>query len=142
MIPIKKCNHCETSWLTPQDVIVDPTLTLKGFQPAMHNANDSLIYLTHDIRGCNTVMAIRAEAFRSLYDGEIPDINRRVKHSCTGGCTKLTEFINCTRPCDFYWVRFVLKCINTHTLPFHLQEVPPLHPYAPIPYTIKRHRPE
>ena len=72
-VPFKQCPMCSKVWLTRQDFVCDPCLSIDGYQLDHENIDHGLLLFTHRVEGCGGSMALLSLDFFDLifsYDAE------------------------------------------------------------------------
>ena len=116
----KQCPMCQTTWADVRDLVLDREVRVEGYMASFADPGLGLVLLTHRRHRCGTTLAIRAEAFRPLYDGPQYTEHRTGTERCPRLCLKQTELAACDADCDMAWVRMVIQYLHHHELPPHL----------------------
>ena len=118
--PFKQCPLCARVWTSLSDFVLDTALLVHGYQAHFTEPEQGLIVVTHEVEGCGTTLALRAELVRALYDG--PEYTEHLTGTvqCNELCLQAHLLIPCDAPCDMAWVREALQWLLRHELPPHL----------------------
>jgi len=105
----KCCSACDAVWMTRDDFLSDPKITLVGYQPHFENLVAGLFLFNHS---CQTTLAVPASAFRDLYQG--PVFLQRAKGSsfCPLYCQHHDELRPCPAACECAYVREMLQLVR------------------------------
>jgi len=108
--PFKLCPHCSAAWNTRDEFLSDASVELIGYQ--VHFADLKLGYFmfVHDV--CGTTIALVADKFSDLYQGE--PFTKRLTGSaeCPAFCLHAEELDPCRNKCECAYVRDIIQTIR------------------------------
>lgn len=107
----KTCPMCQTHWLSREDFLGDRLLVFNGYQANFGAIEEGLFYFTHEMDGCGTTMALRAESFFSLYSGEKYTESKHLLEECQGYCLHKNETRRCQANCRYAFVREISQML-------------------------------
>ncbi len=110
-IHFKTCPMCEKHWESRDAFIGDPTLVFNGYQANFGLVEQGLFYFTHEIDDCGSTMALKAEAFLSLYRGKRYAESKHLSQECQRYCLERSELRRCQAHCQYAFVREVIQII-------------------------------
>ena len=105
----KLCTSCSTEWLTRDDFLSDPDVTLIGYQAHFVELNAGLLLFNHS---CHTTLAIAVECFQDLYDGPVFRERATGGPDCLGYCLRRGELRPCPTHCECAYVRAILQIVG------------------------------
>ena len=108
----KTCPMCAKVWDCRDSFLDDPELTFNGYQPNFGIIEQGLFYFTHVHPACGSTMAIEAEMFLSLFQGERYKENRQLSEECSRQCLDRDKLDRCPAHCQFAFVREVSQIIK------------------------------
>lgn len=111
----KTCPMCEKSWPCRDSFLDDPELKFNGYQADFGIMEQGLFYFTHDNPTCGSTMALKAEMFLSLFEGERYEANKHMSEECPGKCLDRIQLDRCPVACKFAFVREVSQIIKDKT---------------------------
>ena len=110
--PFKKCPHCHHRWMTRDDLLSDPDVSLIGYQANLFNLKAGYFLFNHDAAACETSLAVRAKEFLDLHDGPVFDNPHGVVDECPGYCEDHRKLEVCTAKCQCAFVRDVVQKVR------------------------------
>ena len=111
--PFKVCSMCLKAWDDTNSFVTDPELMINGYQAFFDRPEDGLILFTHRHQGCHSTLAVKAGAFKSLYDGPLYDKLNRDASTCLHRCVDQNNLERCSAQCSMHWVREVLQLLRS-----------------------------
>jgi hypothetical protein len=111
----KTCPMCAKSWSCQDSFLDDPELKFNGYQADFEYMEQGIFYFTHDIETCGSTMALKAEMFLSLFEGEKYEENRQMSEECPGKCSDRNQLDRCPVSCKFAFVREISQIIKDRT---------------------------
>jgi hypothetical protein len=117
----KTCGTCGKTWDDPLDVIHDRSLRLNGYQAVLPDSSAGVLFLTHEVQGCHSTLAVPVRDYRYLYDGPEYDQCLRGQPSCGKHCLMREDLSPCDAPCSMHWARALLECFLAHEVPAHVR---------------------
>jgi hypothetical protein len=108
--PFKSCSACSGHWLTREDLIADPDITVVGYQAFVRDNVPGLFLFNH--RPCGTTLAIPAMAFASLYDGPVYADRLDGSPDCPDYCLTTSNLSPCPLQCECAYVREILQVVK------------------------------
>lgn len=117
--PFKTCAMCNHVWEQPEDLILDPSLDLRGYQAVYDEPELGLFLMLHRHPDCGTTIAVRAGLLKEFFHGEIPATRNMGRPTCPRHCLDIWNLRPCSAECDMGWVRDILQHLLHHELPEH-----------------------
>jgi len=107
----KQCS-CGQAWHTSEEFLSDPNIHVSGYMAHFDELILGLFIFQHNLKGCDTSLAIKAGAFTDLYKGEV--FNKRLKGTddCPDYCSNESQLELCPAKCECAWVREVLQIVK------------------------------
>ncbi len=112
VINFKICPLCSTTWKTRNEFIKDRTLKINGYQVDFDELGHGLFFFTHQVKGCFTTLALRAESFFDLNPGIPYKVRATNSEKCPGYCTEIDQLDPCEARCECAFVREVIQIIK------------------------------
>ncbi len=100
----KECTTCGTIWKERADALSDPAFLFVGYDPDHRELQEGLFLFNHDRPGCNTTLAIRAEALADLYDKPVFATCDHETDDCGAFCLRGGDPETCHHECDCSFV--------------------------------------
>ncbi len=110
----KKCTCCAHCWKEPEDLVLDESLYINGYQASFKNADEGLFFVTHMVDGCGTTLAIPAGSLKDLYTGPEYATCMALTDLCDGHCLDRDDLAPCPNHCSMRWVRDILQLLKNH----------------------------
>lgn len=129
--PFKHCACCQQVWPRAVDLVLDPALSVCGYQAFPDEPELGLFLLTHCVNGCYTTIGVRAGLLRDFYNGPCHTHRMMGEPDCPGHCLDRGNLETCDIACDLVWVRHVLQYLRRHELPPHIARQAALEASAP-----------
>lgn len=108
----KTCPMCGRRWMDRQTFMGDADLEFIGYQANLGLPEEGLFYFTHKTTGCGSTMAIKVEAFLSLYAGKRFTDSKLLSKECSGFCLDRDQRLRCGARCRYAYVREVSQIIT------------------------------
>jgi hypothetical protein len=105
----KTCPMCAKPWVTRDDFLGDPDVTLVGYQVHWEELELGLLYFNHT---CGTTMAVEVAKFTDLYEGPIFHARAAGTEACPGLCLHRGNLNPCPAKCECAYVRAILPQIR------------------------------
>jgi hypothetical protein len=105
----KVCPKCAAQWPTREAYLSDPGLVLIGYQANFRALEAGILMFNHT---CRTTMALKAEAFKDLYDGPVFVERATGGSECGGHCLHKDDLGPCPARCECAYVRHILQVIQ------------------------------
>jgi len=105
----KTCSVCRRTWNDRTEFLADPDIELIGYQVHFKDLNRGLFLFNHS---CHTSLAIPAEKFIDLYQGEIVKGRKTGTDECPGYCLHQDELESCPAECECAFVRDIIQIIR------------------------------
>jgi len=102
---------CRKSWISRDAFLVDPALIFNGYQADFGVLEQGLFYFTHETNNCGSTMALKAEAFLSLYTGKRYTESKQLSKECPQYCLERNQLKRCQAQCQYAFVREVTQII-------------------------------
>jgi hypothetical protein len=102
---------CAKHWDSQDTFLDDPTLVFNGYQANFGVVEQGLFYFTHETDDCGSTMALKAQAFLSLYTGKRYTENKQLSNECLHYCFDKSELRRCLAHCQYAFVREVTQII-------------------------------
>ncbi len=93
----------------------DPEVNFNGYQANFGTIEHGLFYFTHENEICGSTMALKAELFLSLFNGEKYFENKQLSEECPKKCLDWKELSRCPVHCEFAFVREVSQIIKNRS---------------------------
>lgn len=106
----KECGCCHLIWEDRDSFLSDPGIELVGYQVDFRDLTMGLFLLNHT--DCGSTLAIRAEAFRDLYDGPVFMERKTGSESCPGHCLHHDNLEPCPAACECAYVRETIQVVK------------------------------
>ncbi|UCG05207.1 MAG: hypothetical protein JSV83_14935 [Desulfobacterales bacterium] len=110
MEAFKTCTYCEYPWLSREEFLRDPNITLVGYQVNFEELELGLFLFNHET--CRTTMAIRAGLFKDLYKGPVFKERQTGFEQCPEYCLHQDILDICREKCECAYVREVLQKVR------------------------------
>lgn len=104
----KKCTKCGFVWPQRAAFLSDPNLRMIGYQVAFDDLMAGLFLFNHN---CGTSLAILADDFQDLYDGQIYTERLNGTERCGGHCLHKSDLSPCPAKCECSYVREIVQVI-------------------------------
>jgi len=108
----KSCPMCKKDWSSRNIFMDDPEVNFNGYQANFGTVEHGLFYFTHENEICGSTMALKAELFLSLFNGEKYLENKQLSEECPEKCLDWKELSRCPIHCEFAFVREVSQIIK------------------------------
>lgn len=118
--PYKTCPGCKKVWRTQIELVEDHSLLVNGYQASFEDSHAGLFFLTHDVPGCGSTLALVVSDFRSFYAGPHYSELNRGRETCRELCLDRNRLEFCDAECSMHWVREVLQYLRRHEVPPHI----------------------
>ncbi len=105
----KTCPVCNTAWHSRADFLSDSELELIGYQVSFRDFTAGIFLFNHTCKG---TLAIRAQAFRDLYEGPIFSQRAIGTSDCPGHCLHESDLDPCSTHCECAYVREIMQIIK------------------------------
>jgi len=115
--PFKTCPLCGERWWSLADFVQDRRLRVGGYSAFFDDPGQGLIFVTHQLPGCRTTMALPARDLEELYHGPAHTDLHRGADDCARLCLDRHRVEECDAPCAMAWVRVVLQNLRKHEMP-------------------------
>ena len=111
MKPFKVCPNCTYTWKSRDDFLQDPFVCLVGFQFNFNEKESGYYLFNHVLDGdhCNSTLAMKVEAFLSMYKGPIFTEVKFGSPTCEGHCKNLADMTECTVECKNAVARNIMQ---------------------------------
>jgi len=103
---------CSTTWKTRDEFLEDRTLVINGYGVDFERLEWSLFYFTHAKDGCDTTLAIPAEEFFDLYEGERFNERKTGQKDCPRYCLDEKQLNRCDAFCECVFNREIIRMIK------------------------------
>ncbi len=108
----KTCPMCGKRWQCRDSFLDDATLNFNGYQPDFGTIKEGIFYFTHEMGHCGSTMAIKAEAFITLFKGKRYPESKKLSQECTEKCLNRKSLDRCPAHCLYAFVREVSQIIK------------------------------
>lgn len=108
----KVCPGCHHVWITRDDMLYDPTVSLLGYQVHFLDFKRGLFYFNHNQPDCKSTFTISVNELEDVYEGPRYTTNKMADDDCPLYCLRRTEMDNCKQPCEGQFVREIIEIIN------------------------------
>ena len=108
----KSCPMCKKDWSSRNCFMDDPEVNFNGYQANFGTVEHGLFFFTHENERCGSTMALKAELFLSLFNGERYKDNKQLSDECPEKCLDWQELSRCPAHCEFAFVREVSQIIK------------------------------
>jgi hypothetical protein len=99
------CPKCNKNWASRDEFLSDRDITMRGYQVNFEKLELGLFLFNHN---CKTTLAIHANKFTDMYDGEIFRYERKTgTDSCPGYCLLKESLQACPAACECAYVRSI-----------------------------------
>jgi hypothetical protein len=105
----KKCPNCDFEWDSRESFLKDANISIIGYQAHFEELTLGLLLFNHS---CKTTLAIRAGAFRDLYDGPVFAKRATGSEACRGYCLNRYELQQCDVQCECAYVRKIIQIVK------------------------------
>jgi hypothetical protein len=113
----KQCGKCAKKWETINDIIMDPELSIIGYQVNLKKPSEGLVLFLHSSGDCNSTLGIKVFYFHPIYKKAITDIPIVRPTNCPGYCLDEKNFEKCLEfECNGNYVRNLIQIINEKRL--------------------------
>ncbi len=112
MCGFKECGSCRYSWEDRNSFLTDPDLELIGYQVNFNDLESGLFLFNHEVDTCRTTLALRAEEFRDLYQGQIFTERMTGSDKCPEWCFYEHEIGHCKNSCECAYIREILQIVR------------------------------
>ncbi len=115
--PFKACPMCGTRWASIEELVLDPTVQLLGYQARADRPEEGVLALLHSVEGCRTTLALEARELLPLYGGPRHEELLYGTERCRKYCLAESSLEECDQPCGMAWVRRAMQYLRRHELP-------------------------
>jgi hypothetical protein len=108
----KECPMCSAVWKDRDDFIGDNSVVLNGYQTNFEYLEYGLFYFTHEVDGCFSTMAIKADEFYDLNPQQKFTERKTFTEVCPGHCLDKSNLEMCYAECECAYVRDILGTLQ------------------------------
>lgn len=111
MNPFKICPKCAYTWKTRDDFLEDPFVCLVGFQMNFKETESGHYLFNHILQSncCDTTLAVKVDAFLSLYKGPMFMEVKFGSLMCEGHCKDVADLAQCQVECKNAVARKIMQ---------------------------------
>ncbi len=103
---------CSAVWKDREEFIEDSSLVINGYQANFEYLEYGLFYFTHEVDGCFSTMAMKANEFYDLNPKEKLTGRKTVTEECPGHCLDKNNLEMCHVECECAYVRDLLGTLQ------------------------------
>ncbi len=107
--PFKYCSICNKIWMTRDEFVHDPEVSLLGYQPNFVVVSRGLFLFNHD---CGSTMSLNVGTFADYYHGPVFSRSLFGSSDCQGLCLHRNDLRPCPQECECAYVRSILERIR------------------------------
>lgn len=108
----KQCAMCRQEWISRENFLRDPDITLIGYQADFKNPDNGLYLFNHVKQGCATTLSFHVHEFADLFTGEYFTEDKFQTHSCPGYCLDVNNTEACSAECRNSYPRRLMQIIK------------------------------
>lgn len=108
----KECPMCSTVWKDRTEFITDKKLVINGYQANFDYLESGLFYFTHEVDGCFSTMALKANQFFDLGPNTVHTQRKTLTDECPGHCLDRSNLQICDVECECAYVRDILDTLQ------------------------------
>ena len=105
----KQCTTCGFEWTTRKHFFEDPNVAIIGYQVNFDELEAGIFLFNHS---CGTTLGIRADDFKSIYDGPIFTQRATETEECPEFCLHQHDLRPCPVQCECAYVREIMQLIK------------------------------
>jgi len=108
----KECPMCSAVWKDRAEFIEDASIVINGYQTNFEILEHGLFYFTHEVDGCFSTMAMKANEFYDLNPQKKFTERKTLTEECPGHCHDKSNLELCYVECECAYVRDILGTLK------------------------------
>ena len=108
----KECPMCSAVWKDRDEFLRDNSLIINGYQANFEYLEHGLFYFTHEIDGCFSTLAMKADEFYDLKPHNKYSQRKTLTEECPRHCLEKSNLQMCHVECECAYVRDLLVTLQ------------------------------